>query len=40
MRRQLDAILHSRAASSPAGQPIAEQDQARLTEQLKALGYI
>jgi len=40
MRRQLDAILHFQGALRPAGQPIAEQDQARLTEQLKALGYL
>ncbi len=39
MRHQLDDILFGTATES-AGQAIAEEDQARLAEQLKALGYI
>ena len=39
MRRQIDELIHG-ASRGGGGQDLTEEDQARLTEQLKALGYI
>jgi len=40
MRRELDALVHGGGQAPSEGAPMAADDQAKLAEQLKALGYI
>jgi len=40
MRQYIDRLIHSGSESEQAGQDLDDEDQAKLTDQLKALGYI